>query len=102
MAHGDGDFGLSVDQAKCVDLLREAVDLGYPPAQYQLGSFHDTGEMGLKRNEKEALKYYEKAAEGGFVIAQHNLACTEWENGDRVFFNAPRAIVCFIGIQAVH
>ena len=35
------------------------------------------GEMGLEQNEEEALKYWEKAAEGGNLLAQHNLGSAE-------------------------
>ena len=45
---------------------------------------YDTGEMGLEQNKEEALKYWEKAADGGDIGARHNLGCLEEENGDRV------------------
>ena len=63
-----GQLGLPVDQAKCIELLRESADLGCPAAQYQLGNFYHDGEMGLEQNEEEALKYWEKAAEGGDLM----------------------------------
>ena len=40
--------------------------------------------MGLERNKEEALKYWEKSAEGGDVHSRHNLGCTAIENGDAV------------------
>jgi TPR repeat protein len=82
--YGDGKFGLPVDHAKCIDLLRQSVGLGYPDAQYQLGTYHQFGDMGLERNEEEALKYWRKAAEGGEVYSRHYLGCAEYENGDDV------------------
>ena len=84
MHNGRGELGLPVDQAKCIDLLRQCAGLGYPPALFSLGNFHETGEMGLERNNEEALKYYEKAAEEGDVYARHNLACKKKTNGDHV------------------
>ena len=84
MDNGYGRCGLPVDQAKCIDLLRESAGLGCSTAQFQLGNHHDNGEMGLERNKEEALKYWKEAAEGGDVHARHNLACGEWENGDHV------------------
>ena len=84
LGYGFGDFGLQVDQAKCIALLRESADLDFPPAQYQLGKFHRLGEMGLEQNEEEGLKYYEKAAEGGDLDARHNLGCLEGQNDDLV------------------
>ena len=34
---GFGRYGLPVDQAKCIDLLLQSADLGFPDSQYQLG-----------------------------------------------------------------
>ena len=82
--HGDGDLGLPVDQAKCVDLLRESAGLGCPCAQYNLGNFYDDGEMGLEQNKEEALKYWKNAAEGGHIRSRHNLGCVEGGSGDHV------------------
>ena len=81
--YGYGNYGLSVDHAKCIELLQQSAGLGYPPAQYQLGNFHDAGEMGLQQNDQEALKYWEKAAEGGHLLARHNAGCMENDNGNR-------------------
>ena len=77
LKHGFGGLGLPVDQKKCVDLLREAADLGCLAAQYQLGNFHKNGNMGLEQNEKEIRICFEKAAKGGHVYAWHNLGCSE-------------------------
>ena len=84
MDYGYRRNGLPVDQAKCVGLLREAIGLGFTTAQYQIGAFYDNGEMGLEQNKEEAIKCYKEAAEGGHMASLHNLACTEWENGDGV------------------
>jgi len=84
MAHGHGRLGLPVDQAKCIDLLRQSADLGDSSAQFQLGIFHHNGNMGLQRNEEEALKYYKKAAEGGYLVSRHNLGSTAAGHGDFV------------------
>ena len=77
LKYGFGQSGLSVDQAKCIDLLRESAGLGCPNAQFQLGNFHDDGEMGLEQNKEEANKYWAKAAEGGHLPALYNLGCIE-------------------------
>ena len=73
----DGYIGLPVDQARCIDLLRESADLGCSSAQYQLGSFYLRGWMGLEQDEKEALRHMEKAAEGGHSVARYELGCAE-------------------------
>ena len=82
MHHGEGDLGLPVNHTKCIELLCESAGLGFPSAQYQLGAFHFTGEMGLEQNEEEASKNYKEAAESGHLIALHNLGCAEEESGD--------------------
>ena len=71
MENGNGGLGLPVDQAKCIELLRESAGLGFPSAQYHLGSFYRFGEMGLEQNEEEALKYLEEAAEGGHLCSRY-------------------------------
>ena len=84
MNYGNGDFGVPVDQARCIELLRESAVLGFLPAQCQLGDLHHYGEMGLEQNEEEARKYYEKAAEGGHIESRHNAGCVVYDNGDHV------------------
>ena len=83
LVHGFGEFGLPVDQARCIELLRESSDLGSASAQYQLGVFYCAGEMGLEQNEEEAIKYTEKAAEGGYLLARYNLGAAEHNKGNR-------------------
>ena len=63
MSYGSGRNGLSVDQAKCVELLRESAGVGFPAAQYNLGKHYHFGEMGIEQNVEEALKYFTEAAE---------------------------------------
>ena len=84
MNHGYGLHGLPVDQAKCIEFLHESAGLGCPIAQYQLGNFHDAGEMGLVQNREEGLKYWKNAAEGGPLVARHNIGCVEASRGDIV------------------
>jgi len=87
MDYGLGKYGLPVDQAKCIDLLRQSVDLGYSHAQCRLGTFHHMGGMGLQKNEEEGIKYWEKAAESGDLNARHNLGIEE-HNKNRDFVAA--------------
>ena len=84
MDYGDGSYGLPVDQAKCIDLLRQSADLGFPSAQYQLGVFYCTGAMGLEQNEEEATKYWEKAAEGSHLTSRHNLGIAAHYNDNHI------------------
>jgi hypothetical protein len=84
MHHGYGHYGLPVDEAKCIELLRESAGLGFPGAQAHLGFFHYEGEMGLEENEEEGLKYVKEAAKGGDFTSLHNLGITEARNGNDV------------------
>ena len=83
-AYGYGHYGVPVDEAKCVALYRESADLGFSIAQCALASYHYEGGMGLEPNKEEELKYLEKAAEGGHVLARNNLGCEAASNGDYV------------------
>ena len=84
MYYGRGELGLQVDQTKCIELLRQSADLGCPSAQCNLGNLHSTGKMGLEQNENEAVKYWEKAAGGGHILARRLLGCIEYRNGNHV------------------
>ena len=83
LEYGYGLHGLSVDHAKCIDLLRESAGLGCHQAHVQLGNFYHDGEMDLEQNEEEALKYWKRGAEGGHLKARHNVGCIK-ENGDLI------------------
>ena len=82
--YGQGWLGLPLDQDKCVDLLREAADLGCPDAHYELGNFHRNGEMGFEQDDAKAQMHWERAAEGGHILALNNFACMEDISGDIV------------------
>ena len=84
MTHGYGNYGQPVDQAKCIDLMRQAAALGFPGAHYQLGLFYRRGEMGLEQNEEEAIRHHQEAAEGGHLPSRHNIGCKEYNNGNPV------------------
>ena len=83
-AYGAGRYGLPLDQAKCIDLVRESVSLGNAFAQCQLGTYYYNGEMGLEQNEEEGDKYWKEAAEGGYLVARHLLGSKEFGNGNNV------------------
>jgi TPR repeat protein len=84
MYYSDGGMGLPVDQAKCVELLRQSADLCCTDAQFQLGMFYHNGMMGLQQNNDKGLKYNKKAAEGGHLLSRHRLGLQEQGNGDYV------------------
>ena len=80
--YGHGRHGLPVNHAKCLDLLHQSADLGFLPALSQLGNYHHDGEMGLKPNREEAIKWWGKAAEGGDFNARHNLGIMAMRSRD--------------------
>ena len=82
--YGYGHLGLPVDQAKCVDLMRQSAGLGSPDAQFQLGMYYDNGLMGLEQNEEKGTQYYKEASEGGHALARYNLGLSEVMSGDDV------------------
>jgi TPR repeat protein len=56
-----------------VDLAKINAEKGNPEAQYHLAMMFDTG-SGVKRNPKEAEKWYKKAVLQGHVGAEYYLA----------------------------
>jgi len=82
--HGNGDYGLPVDHAKCFSLVRQSAGLGCAVAQYQIGIYYHTGAMGLEQNKEEAIKWWKKAAEGGHFQALRNVGTIEYINGNHV------------------
>lgn len=64
-----------------VDVLRKSANLGYAPAQSQLGRMYENGQAGLPKNLSEARRWTERAAAGGLPKAMHNLA-VYYFNGD--------------------
>ena len=86
--YGYGYYGVPVDHAKFIDLLRESAGLGYSFAHLQLGIYHNCGDIdvvdvGLEQNEEEALKHWKKAAEGGDLMAWRALGVMEHNKGNR-------------------
>lgn len=59
-----------------------AAELGYAPAQYQLGQMHRHGNGGLTKNEAEAIKWSRLAADQGYLPAIDYLALAHLQGGD--------------------
>ncbi|MEQ8400844.1 MAG: peptidoglycan-binding protein [Roseitalea porphyridii] len=59
--------------AEAFDWYERAAELGYAPAQYRLGNFHEKG-FGTERDIAAAKTWYQMAAEQGNASAMHNLA----------------------------
>ncbi|WP_419905323.1 tetratricopeptide repeat protein [Kiloniella sp.] len=74
---GDYEDGISAYRSgqyeTAIDLLRKAGDQGHPQAQYYLSVLYE-GASGIDRDTKASFHWLQKAAEGGMVEAQRNLA----------------------------
>lgn len=55
-------------------LYAQAAELGYAPAQNQLGECYQDG-RGVEKSIEKAFEWYKKAADQGLCEAQYNLAC---------------------------
>ncbi len=54
---------------KAVDIWKMLAEQGDPQAQFNLGLMYHSG-LGMPQNEKEAVRWYHKAAEGGYAAAR--------------------------------
>ena len=78
-----GKYGLPQDYAKALELWHRAAELGYAPSYYSIGAAYYCGDgVGVERNEKKAVHYFELAAMGGDVIARYNLGVIEFNAGN--------------------
>ncbi|MEM7289330.1 MAG: hypothetical protein AAF412_02975 [Pseudomonadota bacterium] len=65
--------GTEKDMAKASVWMERSAALGFAPAQYLIGNFHEKG-IGVAQDREQALGWYEKAAQNGNIVAMHNLA----------------------------
>lgn len=56
------------DMTRAYGLLLPLAENGHPEAQYHIGYMYRTG-TGVKMNEREAIKWYSKAAKQGHATA---------------------------------
>ena len=64
------------DEGYSLELYNQAARLGYPPAQYRLGTCHEFGLLGCPMEPQTALKWYAKAADQNYAEAE--LALSHW------------------------
>jgi localization factor PodJL len=69
----NGDDGVKQDPAKAAYWFGKSASSGHAPAQYRLGTLYERG-MGVAKDLKGALGWYERAASLGNVKAMHNAA----------------------------
>jgi len=77
-----GQYGLSQNYAKALELWRRAGKLGHAGSHNNLGNAYMTGE-GTQRDVKKARHYFELAAMAGDVMARHSFGVDEYEAGNK-------------------
>ena len=77
-----------------IDLMLKAAEAGHPKARTNIGYAYATGE-GLKRDAKEATKWFRLAAVQGDMVAMDNLGYAHL-NGDGVARSTTEAIAWYI------
>jgi tetratricopeptide (TPR) repeat protein len=71
-----GDHGLQQDQAKALELWKQAAELGSSMAHYNLGAYYyEGGDL------KKAKFHYEATAIAGHEVARSDLGCIEAASG---------------------
>lgn len=71
--YADGVRRIKAKDSTGLETLRRAANLGYAPAQFYLSKLYENGEGGLRKNDAEARRWTERAAQGGDPKAMHNL-----------------------------
>ena len=79
----DGDYGLSADVKKFLELAHQAASLGSVDAHCCLGNIYRLGNCGVSPNIETALAHFGAAAKGGHVPSRHNLGKFDYDNGNK-------------------
>ena len=66
--------GVSQDEARALELYRQAAAQDYPDALNELGFFHFQGMLGLPQDPQKALTFFERAADLRHPQAMYNFA----------------------------
>jgi TPR repeat protein len=67
---------------QAANLIRRYAKVGDPNAQFALGTLYRSG-LGVRKNERAAVRWFEKAAQQGLADAQYNLGIM-YANGNGV------------------
>ena len=76
-----GQYGLSQDYGKALELWHQAAELGCATSYFNIGSTYYNGD-GVTVDKKKAVHYMELAAMRGNVGARHNLGAEEENKGN--------------------
>jgi TPR repeat protein len=66
-------YGVEKNESKSLELLKSAAEGGHVQAQNRLAIYYGNGYLGLQKDHKQAIIWYEKAAEQNYPAAQYNL-----------------------------
>jgi class 3 adenylate cyclase len=80
-----------VDLAKAAELLLQAAELGFAPAQYNLGKAYRDG-SGVEVDQERAAHWFERAAKQGLAKAQRHIG-TRYAEGEGVPQDEIKAIL---------
>ena len=74
VAYANG-LGVEQDEDKALEYLKILAEYGYPDMQCELGKWYETADWGTRKEEmnREAVKWFAKAAEQGNVEAMYCL-----------------------------
>lgn len=86
--------GVKTDSDNMFKYYQQSAQNGYAPAQMAVGYLLETGTAKIPRNDAEAVKWYQKAAEQGDAGALYNLGL-KYAKGEGVAQDYVLAYVCF-------
>lgn len=66
-------YGVEKNKSKSLELLKCVAEKGHVQAQNRLAIYYGNGYLGLPKDEKLAVVWYEKAAQQNYPAAQYNL-----------------------------
>ncbi|EJK46100.1 hypothetical protein THAOC_35254, partial [Thalassiosira oceanica] len=79
--HYCGEFGLTKDVPRAIELWTEAAELGSVEAHNRLGMRHCIGE-GVEEDKPRGIRHWQEAAMKGHVPSRHNLGVAEFNEGN--------------------
>ncbi len=89
-----GGHGVPKDASKGLPYLRMAAEQGSIESEWVLSTLYEFGRAGVAVDHAEAFKWALKAAQGGHMVAQHNVA-TAYFRGRGVQQNLQQALIWY-------
>ena len=75
--------------------MMKAASKGDAESQNDIGVYYEYGN-GVAKNDKEAVKWYKKASQGGSIVALDNLASLYFSSPDFLIWDSEKAKACWI------